>query len=139
MSPHFTRKDDGGPGTTTVATQRLQAEIERLEALALPQLAAEVMRTAFTTDYAPDISPLPPTEWIFVPGDLKNTKLDVPPDLSMRLRDLAAEGIQVLEHKRLVRVEAHHFGTSFSHGYLTTRQGREALANGTLEQILAED
>jgi hypothetical protein len=135
MSPHFARKDTDDPGTAT--TQRLQAEVERLEALALPHLAAEVMRAAFTTDYAPDLTPLPPTEWIFVPADLKNTRVDMPPELAMRLRDLAAEGMQLLEHNRLVRVEAHHAGTSFTHGYLTTRLGRQALASGTLEQILA--
>jgi hypothetical protein len=132
--PHFAHKDNDRPAATE---ERLQAEIERLEALALPQLAAEVMRAAFTTDYPPDLSPLPPSEWMLMPGDLKNTPVDVPTELSARLRDLAAEGIQVLEHKGLVRVEAHHAGTSFTHGYLTTRLGRQALADSTLERILA--
>jgi hypothetical protein len=132
--PHFAHKDNGSPA---IAAQRLQAETERLEALALPQLAAEVMRAAFTTDYPPDPSPLPASEWILVPGDMKDTLAAVPPELSARLRDLAAEGIQVLEHKRLVRVEAHHAGTSFTHGYLTTRLGRQALADDTLDRILA--
>jgi hypothetical protein len=134
MSPHLTHRDNDGPG----ATQQLWAEAERLDALALPQLAAEVMRGAFTTDYTPDLTPIPPTDWILVPADLKNARLDLPPELSVRLRDLAGEGMQLLEHKRLVRVEARHTGTTFSHGYLTTRLGRKALASGTLEQILAE-
>jgi hypothetical protein len=138
MSPLFGHKDHDEPDSTA-ATQQLRAEVGRLAALTLPQLAAEVMRARFTTDYEPDLTPVLPSPWTLVPDDLADTKFLMPPDLGTRLRDLAAEGAQLLEHKSLIRPEAHYSGLSVSHGYLTTRAGREALVNGTLEQILAEE
>ncbi len=138
MSPLFGHQNQDEPDGAAIA-QQLMAEFERLAALAPPQLAAEVMRAAFTRDYQPDLSPVSPSAWTLLPASLSDVKFEMPPDLGARLRDLAAEGAQLLEHKRLIRVEAHYSGAYFDHGYLTTRAGRDALANGTLEQILAED
>ncbi len=136
MSPLFAHRDQDEPDGAAIG-QQLMAEFGRLAALALPQLAAEVMRAAFSKDYEPDLSPVSPSAWTLVPASLSEVKFEMPPDLGARLRDLAAEGAQLLEHKRLIRAEAHYSGSYFSHGYLTTRAGRDALANGTLEQILA--
>jgi hypothetical protein len=120
------------------ALPQIQAEAERLEALTLPQLAAELMHTAFARDWEPDMSPVMPSHWTLLPDDLCDPKLNLPPELQTRLRDVAAEGAQLLEHKSLVRLEIHYSGSMVSHGYLSTRAGREALANGTLDQILTE-
>ncbi len=136
MSPLFGHEHQDEPGGAAIG-QQLMAEFERLAALTLPQLAAEVMRAAFTKDYDPDLSPVSPSAWTLVPAGLRDLQFEMPPDLGARLRDLAAEGAQLLEHKQLIRTEAHYAGAYFDHGYLTTRAGRDALANGTLEQILA--
>jgi hypothetical protein len=116
---------------------KIQAEAGRLAALTLPQLAAELMHAAFAGDWVPDGSPGSPNHWTLLPKELRDPKVKLPPDLEARLRDVAAEGAQLLEHKSLIRLEIHYSGTLVSHGYLSTRAGREALANGTLDQILA--
>jgi hypothetical protein len=135
MARLFGHRDHGGVDSAT-ALQQIQAEAERLAALTLPQLAAEVMHTAFSSDFVPDLSPVLPSQWTLVPDDLAEHDLDIPADLGARLRDLAAEGAQFLEHKSLIRPEAHYSGATLSHGYLTTRAGRTALIDGTLDQIL---
>jgi hypothetical protein len=138
VSPLFSHKDqhDDG-GQDRAVEQQLEGELTRLQALSLPQLAAEIMRVEFAGEYEPDLSPITPGEYTFVPDNLRSPKLEIPPELAPQLRDLAREGAQLLEHRGLIRVEAHYDGSYFSHGYLSTRAGREALASGTLESILA--
>jgi hypothetical protein len=137
MAQLFRHHDHAGAGGDALLPQ-IQAEAERLEALTLPQLAAELMHAAFARDWEPDMGPVTPSHWTLLPDDLYDRKLELPPDLQTRLRDVAAEGAQLLEHKSLIRLEIHYSGSMVSHGYLSTRAGREALANGTLDRILAE-
>jgi hypothetical protein len=137
MAQLFRHHDHAGADGDDILPQ-IQAEAGRLEALTLPQLAAELMHAAFARDWEPDMSPVMPSHWTLVPDGLSDPKVKLPPDLQTRLRDVAAEGAQLLEHKSLIRLEIHYSGSMVSHGYLSTRAGREALANGTLDQILAE-
>lgn len=49
------------------------------------------------------------------------------------LRDLLAEGMQVLEQARLVRPRFGYNGNVAEHGWVTTRLGRWALATGNVQ------
>jgi hypothetical protein len=53
------------------------------------------------------------------------------------VRELMAEGIQVLEQARLVRLEAWSQGQFFHVGYIVSRLGRAALEQDLVVQILS--
>jgi len=55
-----------------------------------------------------------------------------------RLRDLTREGLQVLEHARLVMPKGYSTnGNWYKSGWVTTRLARTALANRSVDQILS--
>ena len=53
MSPMFHKHDDDPGATVPAADPALDAEVARLGALTLPQLAAEILTKAFTPQYDP--------------------------------------------------------------------------------------
>ena len=121
----------------------MQAEIQRLDALPLNELAAEVMIRGFGPG-----RPGGPGE----PGTIEDpvgarriglehfareftpafADRGVGPELNKRLMNLIAEGLQILENTALVRVS--YRGNS--EHWFATRRGRQAVARGELERIL---
>jgi len=112
--------------------------VKRVAALTLEQFAAEVMTANFKADYEPgggsigagDVADqlMPPHDWPKLGDDV--------PQAQLVLQDLAAEALQLLEHAYLIRPK---FGTSQGiggFGYVTTRRGRTAIANNSVERVL---
>ena len=117
----------------------LGAEVERLEALPMAQLAAEVMARGFGPGgYLPGFVQREPyavasahvrnIAKMFEPEGARDT------DLYKRLYQVVGEGLQVLEHESLIwaRSVAEGFGV----GYAPTRRGLAALEAGAVEQAL---
>jgi hypothetical protein len=52
------------------------------------------------------------------------------------LRDLIAEGVQLLEHARLLRPTFGYGGNLAGYGWVTTRLGRWALATGNVQSTV---
>jgi hypothetical protein len=149
LSPIRGRKDDEKQQKLDEWRSAVQAVYERLDALPLPELAAEVMIQGFgpggpgadddkislgqanigagpsANDISFEFAPKCP----FMLGPT----LD---DMKLRgqIAKLVAEGLQELEHASLVRCQMHT-----SSGYLdwaATRRGRAALESGDVERIL---
>jgi hypothetical protein len=112
----------------------LDAEVERLAALSLPQLAAEVMTKVFT-DFAsePDRKPL---ELFNIARVLAPSECRDQAESDGRMHDLVGEGVQLLEQARLVRLEPWAQGQFYHVGYITTRLGQSALEGNAVERIL---
>jgi hypothetical protein len=123
---------------------QIEAQANRLEAMPLSELAAEILRTSFAADYQPDQGMLevPVIVDAFLPphGDWTGAPWKTPsaPEGLLRLRDTIREGLQALDHAGLVMPKGYNIqGDLFQYGYVTTRRGRAALTDGSLEQILA--
>lgn len=117
---------------------QIGVEVRRLEALTLAQLAAEVMTNAFTPEYTPGsgMTGLSGIADNFLPdygapraGDTTTAEEHV-------LCDLIAEGVQLLEHARLVRPKFGYGGSLAGYGWVTTRLGRWALATGNVQSTV---
>ena len=124
----------------------LEAEIERLDQLPLPALAAEVMDKAF----GPGAEWEDPEEEVTVggPGDGAGGTVEamataMAPDGStravddgtrLRLQRLVAEGVQALEHASLIRAQMHIAMGGFD--YTPTRLGRTVLAAGAVAGVV---
>ncbi len=143
MSPLFGHKDEDQPDAAA-----LQAEIERLDALPLVQLAAEVMANGFgpsgpgedkeqtVTVGGPNINAGTTVGEIaleFAPG---GTTQSADEQLRQRLLRLVAEGVQELEHASLIRAQLHTSMGSLD--YALTRRGRSALQQGAVERAISE-
>jgi hypothetical protein len=121
------------------ANAAFRAEVERLEALPMTQLAAEVMVKGFGPGgYLPDFVRREPyaVAAAHVRNIAKMLELEgaSDADLYKRLSEVVGEGLQVLEHESLIwaRSTAEGFGV----GYAPTRRGRAALEAGAVEQAL---
>ncbi len=128
MSPLFGSKDtkhDDRPGDAEAL-----AEAQRLAALPLPQLAAEVMDKGFNPGPASD--GLPTVRMIA--EDIAPGLAGREPDAFQSLYDIVGEGMQLLEHACLIRytVWSSQGGVFFT----ATRLGRAALAQGKVEHLL---
>jgi hypothetical protein len=127
MSPLFGSKNEDQADSAAV-----QAEVDRLSSLPLPQLAAEVMTKGFGPD-GPADDGLPSIRMIvdaFVP-DLG--RLD--DDAHQRMNEVVSEGVQVLEHASLVRATV--WGGEGGLYYTATRLGRAALENNAVDRAIA--
>jgi hypothetical protein len=109
---------------------QIGAEVERLETLTVVQLATEVMTKAFKPDYTPGsgIQELGGIKDYFLPDYGPERAGDTTPEQELALEDLLAEGVQLLEHARLVRPKFGYSGNVACSGWITTRPGRSALA-----------
>lgn len=110
----------------------LRAELERLDALSVDDLAREVLLRLFA-DGVMDASGLVPAWRITEPFDPKGTGLfpGMPDDVRDGFRDLIEEGIQRLERRGLVFVRI--TGRDRTDVDLRlTRAGRRALESGRL-------
>ena len=125
----------------------VNAEIDRLGALPLPELAAELMVRGFGpggpgvpgrpgTLEAPTLTP----ERVGL-NDLARaltpayTARAAGPEQQVRLSHLVAEALQALEHAPLVRVS----WRGGMENYLATRAGRAALEAGAVADLLTAD
>jgi hypothetical protein len=151
MSPMFGHKDEEKQQKNEQWRQALQREFDRLDALPLAQLAAEVMTKGFgpgrpgaddqdVTVGQANINAGPTAAQIageFVAS--RGFTFPVPTDddqkLQQRIARLVAEGLQELEHASLVRAQMHTSMGALD--YTTTRRGRAALERGEVEGILA--
>jgi hypothetical protein len=130
----------------TAEADALEAEIERLDQLPLPALAAEVMGRAFgsgavwedpeeeVTVAGPDVGAGATVDEIateMAPGDSAR-KADA--DTRLRLQRLVAEGVQALEHAALVRPQSHEEIEGLD--YTPTRLGRKVLATGAVASVV---
>jgi hypothetical protein len=121
------------------AIAALHAEVERLEALPMAQLAAEVMVRGFGPGgYLPDFVRREP--YAVAAAYVRNIAKVFEPegardaDLYERLCQMVGEGFQVLEHASLIW--ARSAGDGFGVGYTPTRRGRAVLAADAVEQAL---
>jgi len=142
MAPLFGGRD-GDPGRDTL----IAAELDRVGGLPLPQLAAEVMARAFGPG-GPGGPGQPgtleagsPTATVVRLDELAISRLLISadafqhatPEQLARLRHLAGEAVQALEHAALIRVS----WQGGSQHCLATRRGRSAAERGTVSEILA--
>ena len=121
------------------ANAAFRAEVERLEALPMAQLAAEVMVKGFGPDgYLPGFVRREP--YAVAAASVRNIATMLEPkgnrdaDLYERLTEVVGEGLQVLEHGSLIwaRSVAEGFGVHFA----PTRRGRAALEADAVQQAL---
>jgi hypothetical protein len=122
------------------ANAALRTEVERLEALPMAQLAAEVMIKGFGPGgYLPDIMEREPhavapkvyvhnIAQMFEPEGARDY------DLRQRLFEVVGEGLQALEHESLIW--ARSLSESSGVSYAPTRRGRAALEADAVEQTL---
>ena len=132
----------------------LDADLARLSALSLPQLASEVMAKGFSADYDPgdrgrgvdalveQYSPSPP----FKLGDnsfraqrqaqAESHDPDSAGAKRLQVRDILAEGMQALEKASLVYLTEIWAGDATHLAYKTTRLGRAALQQNAVERIV---
>jgi hypothetical protein len=139
----------GGRADRSAEVDALEAEIERLDRLPLPALAAEVMGKAF----GPGAECEDPEEEVTVGGagvdagaTVEGIATDIAPGGStkgadertrLRLQRLVAEGVQALEHAALVRAQLHTAMNSLD--YTPTRLGRKVLAAGAVARVVEGD
>jgi hypothetical protein len=118
---------------------QIGTEVSRLDALPMPQLATEIMTRAFKPEYVPGTSMtgLGSVTDCFLPDYGAPRAGDLTSPAEFALRDLVAEGMQVLEQARLVRPKFGYNGNVAEHGWVTTRLGRWALASGNVESAVA--
>jgi hypothetical protein len=103
----------------------------------LPQLAAYLMGQLFGSEYHPG-------QWVdldtiaspLIPPNSGAKLGDPTPDGVRILNDIAAEAIQLLEHANLIAPALWYSGNVACFGYRSTRAGRTALEQGTVEQIV---
>jgi hypothetical protein len=115
------------------------AEVERLEALPLMQLAGEIMTRGFGPGgpgasrpgvvYGRKVISVYAIARTFDPDPLRDRELEE------RLNVLIAEGVQALEHGALVFLSSADQGLDRSQ-YALTRLGRSALQNNAVERVL---
>ena len=114
----------------------VRAEIERLGALPLAQLAQEVMLRVYgrgpgaggSADYQETLKPFDPTDTGLFPG--------VDEQLRVALEELVQEGMQQLTNSALVVVPLRG-GDITTFRYRLTRAGRAALASGDITARIA--
>jgi hypothetical protein len=138
----------GDRSDRSAEAELLDAEIERLDRLPMPALAAEVMAKAF----GPGAGWEDPEEEVTVGGsngDAGATVMGIAramaPDGStrgadertrLRLQRLVAEGLQALEHAALIRAQSHNAMEGLD--YTPTRLGRKVLAAGAISQVVED-
>jgi hypothetical protein len=118
-----------------------RADIERLKALSLTELAVEIMVKGFGPD-GPGAETMSSNRSGATVEDLARaclptgTKALLVNELRTEVFGPVAEGIQQLEHASLVVLNLRAGGQVADFRYVPTRTGREALASGDIAQRL---
>jgi hypothetical protein len=136
----------GGREARSAELDELAEEIERLDRLPLPVLAAEVMDKAF----GPGAEWEDPEEEVTIGGPADGagaTVIGIAAAIApggstkaadertrLRLQRLVAEGVQALEHAALIRPQGHTGIGSLD--YTPTRLGRKVLAAGAVAEVV---
>ena len=103
----------------------------------LPKLAARLMSEHFGSQYHPG-------EWVdlnaasgpLMPPNSGSKFGDPTPDGVRILDDIAVEAMQLLEHANMIAPAFWYSGNIWYFGYRSTRAGRTAVEQGTVEKIL---
>jgi len=113
-------------------------EVKQLEGLNLSQLATEVMTKAFKSEYTPGagLIGLGAIADYFLPDYGPPRAGDTTSSEECALRDLIAEGVQVLDQARLIRPAFGYSGNLADCGWVTTRLGRSALESSTVQSAV---
>jgi hypothetical protein len=136
---HEEEATPAGPDPT-----ELEAAIRRLDAMAIPDLAAAVMASAF----GPGANSEDPDEEVTVGGanfgsgaTVDSIAYGMAPERSLdgyeprqrlRFERLVAEGVQALEHASLIRAQMHTHMNGLD--YTPTRLGRRAATDGSVAE-----
>jgi hypothetical protein len=103
----------------------------------LPKLAARLMGELFGSDYHPgDWVSLDSVAGPLLPPNSGSKLGDPTPDGVRILSDLAVEAIQLLEHANLIAPAFWYQGNVWFFGYRSTRAGRTAVEQGTVEKLV---
>ncbi|HEY2052937.1 MAG TPA: hypothetical protein VGH14_03275 [Solirubrobacterales bacterium] len=136
----------GSRADRSAEADALEAEIERLDQLPLPTLAAEVMDKAFgpgaewedpeeeVTVGGPNVGAGATVEMITSEMAPDGTTKAVDDRTRLRLQRLVAEGTQALEQASLVRAQMHTAMGALD--YTPTRLGRTVLAAGAVADVV---
>jgi hypothetical protein len=137
------RHEDDLPLLSELAPE-VEAVAERLAALPLPRLAAEVMTNAFKPEYEPGhgLVELAGVSDSFLPphGEFTGAIYKRPPPSAAeyRIRDILREATQLLEHAGLLIPKHYESNGNWTVlGWGTTRLGRAALTDGSIERRVA--
>jgi hypothetical protein len=144
---------DGGDDQLPLLSQlkpEVDAVAQRLGALSLPQLAAEIMTNSFTADFEPgpdhepgqglrDIASVVDS---FLPphAEFSGSPWKAPAHSAAEygIREMVSDAVQVLEHACLLKPSWYESNGNWTNiGYVTTRRGRAALADGSVERRAA--
>ena len=146
MSPLFGNREDKA-AEEAAAAAALTAEVDRLDALPLHQLAVEVMTKGFSpgapgaaetvTVGGPNVDAGTTVGWIATELAPGGSTAGADEQLRLRLYRLVAEALQELEHASLIRAQLHSVMGTLD--YATTRRGRAALEAGAVDRVLAGD
>jgi hypothetical protein len=139
MSPLFHKDDDSSDGPRHGRLPSLYDLVPYIEqtaadiaAMPLEQFAAQLMTRYFVPEYVPasqvsNVVNADQISWDLLPDNSGERLGQQTPDAFIFLVELVIEAVQLLQTAGLV-IERR--------GLTTTRRGRQALASGTVEQIL---
>jgi hypothetical protein len=139
MSPLFHKDDDSSEGLKHGRLPTLYDLVPYIEqtaadiaAMPLEQFAAQLMTRYFVPEYVPasqvsNVVNADQISWDLLPDNSGERLGQQTPDAFIFLVELVLEAVQLLQTAGLV-IERR--------GLTTTRRGRQALAGGTVEQIL---
>ncbi len=139
----------GSRGDRSAEAAELETEVERLDKLPLPALAAEVMAKAFgpgaewedpeeeVTVGGPNVGAGATVAGIAAAMAPEGTTKGADERTRLRLQRLVAEAVQVLEHGALIRPQMHTAMNNLD--YTLTRLGRTVLAAGAIAEVLAAE
>jgi hypothetical protein len=106
----------------------------------LPKLAAKLMADLFGSEYHPgDYVDLNSAAGPLIPPNSGSKLGDPTPDGVRILDDIAVEAVQLLEHANLIAPAHWYSGDIWYFGYRSTRAGRTAVEQGTVEAIVTRE
>lgn len=130
-SEHLPRLVELGPA--------LDSAVLAAAAEPLPKLAARLMGELFGSVYQPGVwVELEAVAWPLLPPNSGSKLGDPTPDGVRIINDIAVEAIQLLEHANLIAPAHWYRGNVWFFGYRSTRAGRTAVEQGTVESILTQ-
>jgi hypothetical protein len=114
---------------------KLNAELDRISALPLPDLAAEVMTKGFGPD-GPGAEG--PAQIANIAGEFNPAQgsIGIDDQALIDMYVVVAEGVQFLEHACLLRIEVAGSGGVYGMNVMATRLGRAALEQNKVEHVI---